>query len=257
MEVSEGTLWDGTTPIAVVERSPHDPQGWVVVFTVRLETRDAARAVVEALGAAGLGPVDVTDDLVRFEARAAGWTGALRGPLRPPETGATPGAAADPATAIGVLLPGIDVRRRGFGRRALALRSTAPDGLRMKVKVSDREDLVPELVASALETALAIRRRFGRMASGVHTIVIDEGAGSYDDHSTAGATQSGSGTFYLDTSLAFADSIVAQRQRHGPTGRSVGGGGAAVLADRRRGRATSTGTTSTPPCSRRPRCTWS
>ena len=43
--------------------------------------------------------------------------------------------------------------------------------------------------------------------------MIDEGAGSYDDHSTAGATQSGSGTFYLDTSLAFADSIVAQRQR--------------------------------------------
>ena len=125
----------------------------------------------------------------------------------------------------------------------------------MKVKVSDRDDLVPELVAAALDTTLAVRRRFGRMASGVHTIAIDEGAGSYDDHSTAGSTQSGSGTFYLDTSLAFADSIVRATATHGRGGRGVGGGGAAVSRRSTAWSRTSTGTTSTPPCSRRPRCT--
>ena len=51
------------------------------------------------------------------------------------------------------------------------------------------------------------------MASGVHTIVIDDGAGTYDDHTTAGSAQSGSGTFFLDTSLAFADAIAEQRRR--------------------------------------------
>jgi hypothetical protein len=60
------------------------------------------------------------------------------------------------------------------------------------------------------------------MASGVHTIAIDDGAGTYDDHTTAGSAQSGTGTFFLDTSLAFADAISAQRQRSADRGgRSV------------------------------------
>jgi hypothetical protein len=93
------------------------------------------------------------------------------------------------------------------------MRAVTVDRLRMKVKVPDRPDIAPELLAAAIDTALAIRRRFGRMASGVHTIAIDDGAGGMDDHRTAGSAQSGSGTFYLDTSLACADAIDAQRRR--------------------------------------------
>ena len=59
----------------------------------------------------------------------------------------------------------------------------------MRLKAPDRSDLMPELVAAALDTAFAVRRRFGRMASGVHTITIDDGAGGMDDHMTAGSTQ--------------------------------------------------------------------
>ncbi len=214
MEVRDDTVWDGTTPIAVIERPPTEPDVTVVRLQVRLLAREAARDLVQALATTGSGHVDVTDELVRFEARAAGWTGALRAPLRPPTPGASSPAESDPRiAAVDELLPGVDVRRHGFGRRVLALRATAADGLRMKVKAPDRDDFVPELVAGAIDVALTIRRRFGRMASGVHTIVIDDGAGTYDDHSTAGSAQSGSGTFFLDTSLAFADAIAAQRQR--------------------------------------------
>ena len=64
---------------------------------------------------------------------------------------------------------------------------TTVDRLRMKVKVPDRADVMPEMLAAALDTALAVRRRFGRMASGVHAISIDDGAGGFDDHRTAGS----------------------------------------------------------------------
>ena len=164
----------------------------------------------------------MADALLRFEARAAGWTGTLRAPLCPPGRGyrecrlrgadrGSPRSTSCCRASTCAATDSVDA--------VLALRATAADGLRMKVKAPDRDDLVPELVAGAVEVALAIRRRFGRMASGVHTIVIDDGAGSYDDHSTAGSAQSGSGTFFLDTSLAFADAIAAQRQR------MAGGGG--------------------------------
>jgi hypothetical protein len=74
---------------------------------------------------------------------------------------------------------------------------------------------MPEIAAAALDTAFAIRRRYGRMAAGVHTITIDDGAGGMDDHMTAGSTQGGSGTIYLETSLAFADALSADRLRRG------------------------------------------
>jgi hypothetical protein len=51
------------------------------------------------------------------------------------------------------------------------------------------------------------------MASGVHSLTIDDGAGGIDDHSTLGSAQSQTGTFFLDTSLACADSIDGQRRR--------------------------------------------
>jgi hypothetical protein len=218
VEVRDDAVWDGATAVAELRPPPVDGGPVALRMTAPLVQRDAARELVRALQAAGLGPLAVASDLVRAEARVAGWTGELRGPLRPP-TGLPHGAearaaAAEPSVgAVGALLPGVVVARHGFGRRHFSIRATAADGLRMKVKAPDRDDLVPELIAAALDTALAVKRRFGRMASGVHTVAIDDGAGSLDDHSTAGSTQSGSGTMYLDTSLAFADAIVAQDAR--------------------------------------------
>ena len=213
VHVRDDTVWDGATRVATIERATGADDTMMLQLVVPVVGRDAARDIVGALTAAGLERVDVADELVRFEARAAGWTGPLRGPLQPGDAATASPVEPEPIAAVGALLAGADVRRHGFGRRVLAMRATAADGLRMRVKLPERDDLAPELVARALDTGLAIRRRFGRMASGVHTIVIDDGAGTYDDHTTAGSAQSGSGSIFLDTSLAFADAIVAQRRR--------------------------------------------
>jgi hypothetical protein len=229
VELRDGTVWDGATPIAAIEPSATattaDGGGTVVLRWLApvVVGRENARGLVDALTASGAPSVDVCDPLIRFEARAAGWTGGLRRPLHRPGPTRSRAAGADPrVTAIGDLLPGVTVDRHGFGRSVLAVRARRADGLRLKVKVPDRLDLVPELVAAAIDTSFGVRRRFGRMASGVHTITIDDGAGAYDDHRTAGSAQSGTGTFFLDTSLAFADALAAQRRRAADRGgRSV------------------------------------
>ncbi len=169
-----------------------------------------ATGLVAALTAAGVPVLDVSDELVRHVARGAGWTGGLRAPLVAPTA---PPAPVDPAAAVQELLPGTEVTRRGRSRHVLSLRAVGPDGLKLKIKVPDRSDVMPELLASALDVAFSVRRRFGRMASGVHTIAIDDGAGMFDDHRTAGSASSGTGTFFLDTSLACVEAMDAQRRR--------------------------------------------
>jgi hypothetical protein len=47
----------------------------------------------------------------------------------------------------------------------------------------------------------------------VRAIAIDDGAGGMDDHRTAGSASSSTGTFFLDTMLACADAMDAQRRR--------------------------------------------
>jgi hypothetical protein len=179
----------------------------------RVIERDVAGAVVGALTSASVPVLDVGDELLRDEARRAGWTGALRAPLAAPVAPRASGDSADVAGAVQALLPGAEVSRRGFSRSVLPLRAVTTDGLRLKVKVPDRPDVMPEQLAAALDVAFTIRRRFGRMASGVHTISIDAGAGMFDSHSVAGSAQSGTGTFFLDVSLACADAMDDQRRR--------------------------------------------
>jgi hypothetical protein len=216
MEVRDDTVWDGSTPFAALVPSANG--GGAVALQLSgpvVLRRDLAAAVVDALTAARVPLLDVGDELVRDAARRAGWTGGLRAPLAAP---AAPGAGAtsiDPVVMVQELLPGTDVSRRGFSRRVLTLHAVGSDGLRLRVKVPDRPDVMPEQLAAALDVAFGVRRRFGRMASGVHTITIDDGAGMFDDHHTAGSAQSGTGTFFLDTSLACADAMDAQRERLG------------------------------------------
>jgi len=218
VELRDGRVWQGSTAFAGLEPASVDGIDAVAVRPLipGVMDRELARALVTALAPIDR-PVALGDELTRTEARLARWTGPLRAPLTPP--GPTPpgGAGVDPPLAVvQALLPGVDVSRRGFGRTVLHLRAvTADGGFRIRLKAPDRSDLMPEVVAAALDTALAIRRRYGRMAAGVHTITIDDGAGGMDDHMTAGSTQGGSGTIYLETSLAFADALSADRLRRG------------------------------------------
>lgn len=217
MEVHDGAIWDGVTRVAALVPSSSGVPDAVSLRTAAdaLVVRDAARAMVDALTRVGIPSLDVTDALVRVEARAVGWTGELRAPLTAP-SGAT--ERLDPIAAVDALLPGAEVSRSsrfGRSREILSLRATTSDRLRMTVNAPERPDVMPEMLAAAVDTALAVRRRFGRMASGVHTITIDDGAGGMDDHRTLGSASSGTGTFFLDTSLACADAMEAQRRLAG------------------------------------------
>jgi hypothetical protein len=215
MEVRDDTVWDGVAPFAMLVPSANG--GGAVSLQLLAPVvfgHELAKRLVDALRAARVPVLDVGDELVRDAARRSGWTGALRAPLAAPNGARNPGQIAD---AVQELLPGTELSRRTgfFSRSVLSLRVDAADGLRLTVKVPDRSDVMPEQVAAALDIAFSVRRRFGRMASGVHTIVVDDGAGTFDDHRTAGSAQAGTGTFFLDTSLACADAMDAQRQRTG------------------------------------------
>jgi hypothetical protein len=211
MEVRDGTIWDGATEVAAFEPSSGAPGAVSLrMITALTVGRDAARAMVDAVTRADVPVLDVADALLRGEARAIGWTGTLRGPLTAPSG---PIDALDVVATVEALLPGVQVAQRGRSRQQLSLRAKTTDGLGMKVKVPDRPDVMPEMLAAALDTALSVRRRFGRMASGVRGIAIDDGAGGFDDHRTAGSASSSTGTFFLDTMLACADAMDAQRLR--------------------------------------------
>jgi hypothetical protein len=213
MQVRDDIVWDGATQFATLVPSPNGGDAVSLQLAAPVVLRRAlAEAVVAALTAARVPSLAVGDELLRDAARRAGWSGALRGTLAAP-AGGQPFLETD--DAVQALLPGTEVTRRGFARHTLSLRAVAADGLRLKIKVPDRPDVMPEQLAAALDVTFGVRRRFGRMASGVHTIAIDDGAGMFDDHRTAGSAQSGTGTFFLDTSLACADAMDAHRERLG------------------------------------------
>jgi hypothetical protein len=219
VDVHDGWVWDDAVPVAELESGEiagHEFTALRLAAPV-IVGRRLARGLVDAITRAGVEHLVVHDELVRAEARAVGWHGGLRAPLAAPSAATLTAThtALDPVAAVGALLPEIHIERRSWRRRTLVLRASTTDDIRLAVKIAARTDVVPELLAAALDTAIAIRRRFGRMASGVHTIAIDDGAGSFDDHSTLGSAQSGTGTFFLDTSLAAADALDAQRLRTG------------------------------------------
>jgi hypothetical protein len=231
VELRDGTgVWDGDTQVAAIELAPRDGRDLVgvTVLTPLTLGRERARALVAALGTIGEtradGPplVFVHDELVRFEARAAGWAGGLREPLTRPDPAIRPAPTAeDPrVAAVGALLPGADVRRVGFSRHMLTLKVTAAGGgPKVRVRMPDRDDVMPEAIASAVDTTLAVKRRFGRMASGMRAMAFDHGGGQFANGKVAGSAESGTGTIFLNTNLAFADVVVAQRARAAAAGR--------------------------------------
>ena len=257
MEVRDDTVWDGATPIAALV--PSSARWGCLVAAARRTDRHRPRG--------GDGPRRRADRRrrpgARRERRARTPRGARRGldrarceprslaPTAPPATRRSGGGGA--GTAAG---------HRGDppGRSAATCSRCAPlgpDGLKLKVKVPDRSDVMPELLAAALDVAFSVRRRFGRMASGVHTIAIDDGAGMFDDHSHRWAPRRAAPARSSSTPAW----RVSKRWMHN-------GGGRPVVAASRPGRRargsrstawsrTSTGTTSTRPSWRRPRSTWS
>ena len=129
VELRDGTVWDGTAPFAVLEPSG---RGGPDVVALRLAapvwiSRGAAHDLVEALTRGGVRNLDVGDELVRYEARRRDGRGSCGGcsrrATRPVRTRPATLGAHDRhvAAAVDELLPGVEVRRRGFGRRVLVV----------------------------------------------------------------------------------------------------------------------------------------
>jgi hypothetical protein len=238
VERRDGTgVWDGSTQVAALEVRFGDARDvvGVTVLTPLTIGRDGAGELVAAVAGVGETKADgpplvfVSDELVRFVARDAGWTGGLREPLVRP-SGSDPRLLphapvrhdADPRVrAIAALLPGADVRRAGTGfGRHFTIKVTGADGrTKIRVRMPDRDDVMPEVIASAVDTTLAVKRRFGRMASGVRALAFDHGGGKFADGSVSGSAEGGTGTIFLNSNLAFADIVVAQRARMAAEGR--------------------------------------
>jgi hypothetical protein len=200
--------------------------------------RSDARALVAVIAdlaadrAAGLADhrifVHVWDDLVRYEARRLGMTGALRAPLEMWAAGAGPlegglgdggpgdGGSVDAAGLVGEtdeLLPSGAVSAGfGFIRRMDTFRVTDADGRRvLRVRVQQRSDLMPEVLASAIDTTLAVKQRFGRIAGGVLGLSFNQGGGNFRTGRTIGQAESATGTVFLSPNLVFADDMEAAR----------------------------------------------
>src|SRR3954451_8977852 len=153
MELRGDSVWDGGTVFAELEPVGPDTEGVVRLRTLvpAVMDRDLARRLVVALAPVE-GAVAWSDDLTRSEARRAGWTGALRAALRP-STGPAPAAGADLVPEVEALLEGLAVTRRASRRRVMTLRVNDGTGRRvLRVKIPDRADAMPEVVARAIDT---------------------------------------------------------------------------------------------------------
>jgi hypothetical protein len=78
-----------------------------------------------------------------------------------------------------------------------------------------------EPVATAIDTTLAVKRRFGRAAAGVLGLSFDHGGSQFATGAVVGSAESATGTVFLSPNLACADEMTAQRRREGGTGRSA------------------------------------
>ncbi len=167
--------------------------------------------IVEEIGE----PVEIetNDELVRDEARRAGWTGPLRGALRqaPGAPLAGPSGADTITERVAALLPGAQVsRHRTLSSRAVTLDVAVPDDRVVRVRVPGRDDVMTESVAAAVDTMLAVRRRFGRRA-GVTKLDFDPGGAGFAGGNIVGTAEGATGVAVLNPMMIVASELAANR----------------------------------------------
>ncbi len=187
----------------------------------RDEARTLLQRVVDRAGVPGGSlAVYVSDDLVRHEARRAGFTGPLRGPMSRTgllrvgeEIGAVSAADVDALAAqLGAFLAPTTVeRRRGF-TRGYDLRATTPQRDRLSVRVPRDTEVMAEPIAAALDTAFAIKARFGRAATGINAFSFDHGGELLEHGAISGVAEGGAGVVVLSPTFAGVEFLVDERR---------------------------------------------
>jgi hypothetical protein len=233
---AKGTVhaWRGDASVATFRVVGDDGPGACIDIQVhgRGATLDDAVAIVRAARRLNPGPgaaLDVTDLLVRHEARRAGFTGALRERLsiaRP-----APAAAGDDprprwevlGDVVHHLVPGVTIGARpagGFVRRATSglagmvdLAVTLPDGGSLLVSCPDRDDIVPETLALAIDTVAAIRTRYATARTAVRRVSFDHAYRGFRRIKWAGRAHPNLAAIHVNASLAFAEGLDAYARR--------------------------------------------
>ena len=186
----------------------------------------AARATLP--GGDGLQLV-TNDPLVRDIARRNGFTGSLRGALSPGPNG--PPRWTDEPTgvrdAVQSLLPEIvvGVEANAGAARALLRRAVsgvsktfvllaAPDDTARPTRFSvpQRNDLLIESVARCIDTTIAIRRRFGRVAAAARRVSFDHADFQLLHGSHAGSADRSSGLIHMNASFASLEGLTTMEQ---------------------------------------------
>ncbi|MET0628258.1 MAG: hypothetical protein ABW033_07370 [Acidimicrobiia bacterium] len=184
-----------------------------------------ARALLDAAFglSTGDGPTRgllVSDELVRYEARCRGFTGALRAQLDAP--GAEPIGSLpelDIAEAVGALLPACEVRHRRSLFRAPDLHVAARDGRgALRVRLPRDTEVMAEPIAAALDTALAVKARFGRAASGIGGLSFDHGGEALATGAISGLAEGASGVVVLTPNFVGADLLAEERRARADAG---------------------------------------
>ena len=171
--------------------------------------------------------VDTVDELTRLVARAIGYTGGLRAPLRreldasvaaveanaPQEPGAE-ALRRDVAAFVPDLT--IDVRGKGWARlggRPPKLIDVVASHAALRrpvtVRVPNRRDVIPEAVAEILDTAAGVLRRF---PVEIHRISCETGSYDLASGAHAGETYPGVGMVYLNASYLLADDFEREQR---------------------------------------------
>ncbi|HEX5586639.1 MAG TPA: hypothetical protein VFZ17_04985, partial [Acidimicrobiia bacterium] len=178
--------------------------------------RGEARALLDAaceLAAPGSStPVLlVSDELVRYEARVRGFTGGLRAPLAAQGAGDGVAPDTDLSIAVGGLLPLLDVRHRRALFRGPDLH-VARDGRGvLRVRLPRDTEVMAEPVAAAIDTALAVKTRFGRAASGIGGLSFDHGGEALATGAISGLAEGASGVVVLTPNFVGADLLAGER----------------------------------------------
>lgn len=198
-------------------------------------TRDDAEVIVRLASELTDGRVtllDVVDPLARFQARRSGFTGGLRQPLSKKSLGAEgPGGGGEASTqwellgaVVQSLVPAVKITTRparGVVRRATSGLPAMIDlmvevhGSSLTVSCPDRADLVPETIALAVDTAVAIRGHFAVARDAVQAVLFDHSDAGFRRSKWAGLAHPNLATINLNASIAFAEGldVLARRPR--------------------------------------------
>lgn len=165
-----------------------------------------------------------SDPLFRDLARDQGFTGSLRGPLAPALNGSRhrPDGPGDIREAIQQLLPGIEIRvgaesgpARSILRRAVSgvgktfdlFAAPDPAANPTRFSIPDRDDLLVESIARCIDTTIAIRRHFGRVASSVRRVSFDHADFQLLHGHHAGSADRSSGLIHMNASFASVEGL--------------------------------------------------